>query len=219
MTIAKSPELDSGSPLFAPQVALGSADVLGLETTQVTMSEYPQIVAPLSFEGNVTAESHRVGSLRYHRAWPELGLENLPVRGSLKSSGPTEPLSISTSGIVIKGFDQFKTLRNWPDKEIQCLIYPFDDNQALHWIIQQSQPQDGYSPYARILLAIELLGDSITQTARENMRLGGKYKGFANLENLSELHRNKEVARITKVAEGYVGYAIKLRRKASDEIK
>jgi hypothetical protein len=94
-----------------------------------------------------------------------------------------------------------------------------DDSQALHLIIEQSEPQNGYSPYARILLATELLGDCITEAARENMRLGGKYKGLPNLENLSEVHRNREIARIAKVAVGYVGYAEKLRRHAADEIK
>jgi hypothetical protein len=111
------------------------------------------------------------------------------------------------------------TVRYRPDKEIQCLVYPFDDNQALHWIIQQSEPQDGYSPYARYLLTFELLDDCITRAARENMRLGGKYKGLPNLENLSEVHHDKEIARIAKIAVGYVGYAHKLRRQASDEIK
>ena len=184
-----------------------------------TMSEYPQIVAPLRIVGDVTAEPRQVGSLRYHRAWSECGLENLAVPGCLKSSDPMEPLYISTSGIVIKGLDQFKVLHARQDEKIKCFIYPLDDNQALQWILEQSVPQNGPSPYARFLLATELLGDRITELARENMRLGGKYKGFPNLENLSEVHRNREIARIARVAVGYVGYAQKLRRQAADEIK
>ena len=80
-------------------------------------------------------------------------------------------------------------------------------------------PPNGPSPYARILLAADLIDDWITEAARENMRLGGKYKGLPNLENLSEVHRNKEIARISGVASGYVGYAQRLRRQAADEIK
>jgi hypothetical protein len=184
-----------------------------------TMSEYPQIVAPLRIVGDVTAEPRQVGSLRYHRAWSECGLENLAVPGCLKSSDPMEPLYISTSGIVLRGLDQFQALRSRPSEKVNCIVYPWTEDEALQWILEQSVPQNGPSPYARFLLATELLGDRITELARENMRLGGKYKGFPNLENLSEVHRNREIARIARVAVGYVGYAQKLRRQAADEIK
>ena len=85
-----------------------------------TMSEHPQIMAPLRIVGDITVEPRQVGSLRYHHAWSECGLENLAVPGCLKSSDPMEPLYVSTSGIVMKGFDLFKVLRARQDEKIKC---------------------------------------------------------------------------------------------------
>jgi hypothetical protein len=102
---------------------------------------------------------------------------------------------------------------------ITCIVFPWDDDEALQRIIEQTAPQHALSEYARILLTRDLLDSWLKDLARENMRLGGQHKGLSNLTNLTQVHRRKEIARIAMVAEGYVSYAASLYAGATEEIK
>jgi hypothetical protein len=181
--------------------------------------EFPQIVAPLRLVGDVTVRERQVGSLRLHPSWSELGLAHHAVPVCLKSSTPGEPIQISTSGIVLKGIDQFEALRSQPKEMISCIVFPWDDDEALQWIIEQTAPQGALSEYARILLTRDLLDSWLKELAKENMRLGGEHKGLSNLTNLTQVHRRKEIARVAMVAEGYVSYAARLHAEATEEVK
>jgi hypothetical protein len=180
---------------------------------------YPHIVAPLRIVGDVTVEERRVGSLRLHLSWSDLGLAHHAVPACLKSHTAGEPIQISTSGIVLKGINQFEASRSRPDEMITCIVFPWDDDEALQRIIEQTAPQDALSGYPRILLARDLLDSWLKELAIENMRLGGEHKGLSNLTNLTQIHRRKEIARVAMVAEGYVSYAARLNADATDEVK
>jgi hypothetical protein len=164
-------------------------------------------------------ELRQISSLRIHPACASRGLHSLPIPETLKALDRSELISVSSSGIVMKGLDLFTELSAKPDGKVKVLVHPIDDLQALEWIIRQSAPKSGYSGYARFLLTKDLFDESMRQLGRENMRLGGKYKGLSNLENLTEIRRNEEFARKAVIGVTYVGYASKLEMEASDEVK
>lgn len=189
------------------------------ENLDLDKNGYPYIVAPLRIDGAVTVEDRQIGSLRLHPSWSDLGLAHQAVPACLKTHTVGEPIQVSTSGIVLKGIDQFEAFRSQADEMITCIVFPWDDDEALQRIIEQTAPQDALSEYSRILLARDLLDSWLKELAKENMRLGGKHKGLSNLTNLTEVHRRKEIARVARVAEGYVSYATRLSAAATNEVK
>lgn len=182
------------------------------------MNGHPQIIAPLRITGEVTIAMRQVGSLRVHPAWHDCGLDHLAFPAALNSHTADDPIHISTSGIVVKGFNQLKQFE--PTAEISCFVYPWDDDEALQRIIEQSAPQGGLSDYARILLTIELLDAWLKGLAAENMRRGGQHgRGLSNLTDLKPVQRRREIARVAQVAEGYVSYAARIKCEAIPAVK
>jgi hypothetical protein len=64
-----------------------------------------------------------------------------------------------------------------------------------------------------------LLDAWLKDLGRDNMSLGGELKGLSKLTNLTRVHRRKEIARIARVAEGYVWYTTRIEQEAIDEVK
>jgi hypothetical protein len=140
-----------------------------------------------------------VQQLRLHPALRELGWAG--VIGELNEAikptnrSVTEPILITTSGIVLAGLGRWRSALFDGRHEINCIQYPLGEDEALQFIISHHQPQPGWNAFIRIRLALTL-ETYLRQKALDNMRAGGKYKGLANLPEAEHIDVREEIARI-----------------------
>ncbi|MGA7754565.1 MAG: hypothetical protein WCB05_17160 [Candidatus Sulfotelmatobacter sp.] len=105
-----------------------------------------------------------------------------------------EAVRITTSGVILDGFDvwQFAILNRC--REIDCIEYPLDEHDALQFLIAH-HPRRSFNLFVRISLALTL-EPFFQQKALENMQLGGKYKGLAKLPEAERISVRKKVAEL-----------------------
>lgn len=77
--------------------------------------------------------------------------------------------------------------------EIDCIEHSLSADDALAFILSHHQTQRGWNAFVRIRLALTLK-PSLQQAALNNMRLGGKYKGLANLPEVQHIDVRKQIA-------------------------
>ena len=77
--------------------------------------------------------------------------------------------------------------------EIYCIEHSLSADDSLAFILIHHQTQRGWNAFVRIRLALTLK-PSLQQAALNNMRLGGKYKGLANLPEVQHIDVRKQVA-------------------------
>ena len=137
------------------------------------------------------------GQLWTHRAMEELGWTGLigEFNEAVPQTNPsaTEPILITTSGTILAGFGRWRSALFDRWQEINCIEYPLTEVEALEFIIRHHQPQRGWNAFVRIRLALTL-EPYFQQTALENMRVGGKYKGWANLPEAEHMEVRQQIA-------------------------
>jgi hypothetical protein len=142
------------------------------------------------------------GQLRLHPAMKELGwtgvIDELNDAAGPRNPSVTEPILITTSGIILAGIGRWRSAVFDDGNEISCIEYPLSENEALQFIISHHQPERGWNAFMRIRLALKL-EPYLQNKARENMRAGGKYKGSANLPEGQRIDVREEIARIARV--------------------
>jgi hypothetical protein len=140
--------------------------------------------------------------LRQHRALDELGWTGDPeefnnaVRFSLGSI--PEPILITPNGTVLAGFGRWRLAMFEGTREIHCIEYPLSEDESLPFILKYHQARRGWNAFVRICLALTRK-PLLQQTALDNMRTGGKYKGWANLPDLQRIDVREEIARTSGV--------------------
>jgi hypothetical protein len=107
----------------------------------------------------------------------------------------TEPILITTCGIILAGIGRWRSALLNDPQEINCIEYSFNEEEALQFIICHHQPQRGWNAFIRIRLALTL-EPYFQQRARENMGAGGKCKGLANLPEAQHIDVRQEIARV-----------------------
>jgi hypothetical protein len=107
----------------------------------------------------------------------------------------TEPILITTCGIILAGIGRWRSALLNDPQGINCIEYSFNEEEALQFIICHHQPQRGWNAFIRIRLALTL-EPYLQQKALENMRAGGRYKGWANLPEAQHIDVRKEIARV-----------------------
>jgi hypothetical protein len=136
--------------------------------------------------------------LRLHPALQEVGW--IGVVGELNEAvrptnlSLTEPILITTRGIILAGIGRWRSAILDGRQEINCIEYPLSEEEALQFIISHHQPQRGWNAFIRIRLALTL-EPYFQQKALENMRAGGKYKGLANLPEAQHIDVRQGIAR------------------------
>ncbi len=165
-------------------------------------------VPPQSF--NPTAMSRLEGrpvvrfpeQLRLHRALEELGwtgvIDEFNDAARLTNPSVTEPILITTNGTILAGFGRWRLAVFDGRHEIHCIEYPLSEDEALQFILTHHQTRRGWNAFVRIRLALTL-EPYFQQRALDNMRAGGKYKGWANLPEAQHIEVRQEIARAAGV--------------------
>ncbi len=140
--------------------------------------------------------------LRLHRALDELGwagaIDDFNDAARVKNQSATKPIFITTNGTILAGFGRWKLAVLGGEKEIPCIEYSLSEDEALKFILRHHQPNRGWNSFVRIRLALNL-EPHLRQKALENMRVGGKYKGSANLPDLERIDVRREIAEVAGV--------------------
>jgi hypothetical protein len=140
--------------------------------------------------------------LRLHRALEEFGwtgeIEEFNQAARLSHLSVTDPILITTSGTILSGFGRWQSAVFNGLFEINCIEYPFNEDESLQFILTHHQTRSGWNDFVRICLALAL-ETTLQQNAIENMRAGGKLKGLANLPEADRIDVRKEIARAAGV--------------------
>jgi len=176
--------------------------------------ELVSAVAQQSF--NPTAMSRLVGhpvvrspeQLRLHPAMKELGwtgvIDELNAAARLKDHSLPEQVLITTNGSILAGFGRWRLAMLEGRHEINCIEYPLGEDEALQFILTHHQTRCGWDDFVRIRLAL-ILEPTLQQSALDNMRAGGKYKGSTNLSEADRIDVREEIARRSGTGTGNVG--------------
>ena len=83
-------------------------------------------------------------------------------------------------------------------REIPCIECALDKDDSLRFILTHHEIRRGWNDFVGIRLALTMKS-SLREKALENMRVGGKYKGLANLPDLQRIDVRQEIANIAGV--------------------
>jgi hypothetical protein len=147
------------------------------------------------------------GQLRLHPALEELDwvgvIGELNEAVQLTSPSVTEPILITTNGIILAGFGPWRSALFDSRQEINCIEYPLNEEQALQFMLSCHRPRRGWNDFIRICVALKL-ELSLQQRARDNMSAGGKYKGSTNLSGADRIDVRREIAKAAGTGTGNV---------------
>jgi len=116
----------------------------------------------------------------------------------LTNPSVTEPILITTNGTILAGFGRWRLAVFERRREIHCIEYPLSEDESLQFTLTHHQTRGGWNAFVRICLALTL-EPYFQQRALNNMRAGGKYKGWANLPDLQRIEVRQEVANAAAV--------------------
>ena len=137
--------------------------------------------------------------LRLHPAMKELCwtgvIDELNDAARLKDHSVPEQVHITTNGTILAGFGLWRSAVLDGRHEINCIEYPLNEDQALQFILTHHQTRCGWNDFVRIRLALTL-EPNLQQSALDNMRAGGKYKGLASLPEAQRIDVRQEIANI-----------------------
>jgi hypothetical protein len=142
--------------------------------------------------------------LRLHPALQELSwtgaIDEFNDAARLKDQSVLEPILITTNGTILAGFGRWQLAVSERRHEINCIEYPLSEDDSLQFILTHHQTRWGWNRFVRICLALTL-EPSLQQRALDNMRAGGKYKGWANLPEAQRINLRQEIAGIAGVGD------------------
>jgi len=183
----------------------------GLDLASIRSSSVGEVISavpPQSFNPTAVSRLEWLAvvrspeQLRLHPALEELGWVSLisELNKAVRQTNPsvTEPILITTNGIILAGIGRWRSAIFDGRHEINCSEYPFTEDQDLHFILTHHQTRRGWNDFIRICLALKL-EPYFQQRARDNMRAGGRYKGLANLPEAQHIDVREEIARFAGV--------------------
>jgi len=140
--------------------------------------------------------------LRLHRALEELGWTGMidEFNEAIRQTNAfvPEPILITTEGTILAGFGRWQLAVFEGRREISCLECALDEDDSLQFILTHHQIRRGWNDFVRIRLALTMKS-SLREKALENMRVGGKYKGLANLPEVERIDVSQAIANIARV--------------------
>ena len=164
----------------------------------------PSVISRL--EGRPVVRSPE--QLRLHPALNEIGwtsvADEFNEAARLTNPSVIDPILIAPNEIVLAGFGGWR-LAVFDDKpEIHCIEYPLTEDESLQFILAHHQVRRGWNDFVRIRLALTQKS-SLRQRALENMRVGGKCKGLADLPDVQCIDVRREIANLAAVCPRNVG--------------
>ena len=140
--------------------------------------------------------------LRLHRALEELGwtgmIDEFNEATQQTNAFVPEPILITTDGTILAGFGRWQLAVFEGRREIFCIECALDEDDSLQFILTHHQIRRGWNDFVRIRLALTMKS-SLREKALENMRVGGKYKGLANLPEVECIDVSQAIANIAGV--------------------
>jgi hypothetical protein len=121
----------------------------------------------------------------------------------LKDQSAPVPILVTTNGTIIAGFGRWRSAVFDGGREIDCIEYPIGEDESLRFTLAYHQTRCGWNAFVLIRLALAL-ETNLQQSALDNMRAGGRYKGSANLPEAQHVDVREEIARIAGVCPRYV---------------
>jgi hypothetical protein len=181
------------------------------DISRVSDSNALEVIASVPSPFNPTAMSRSEGrpvvrlprQLRLHRALDELGwtgaMDELNEAARLKNQSVSEPILITTNGTILAGFGHWRLAVFDRRHEISCIEYQLSEDDALQFILTHHQTRHGWNAFVRTCLALTRK-PFFQKRALDNMRAGGKYKGWANLPEVQNIEVRQEVANVAGVS-------------------
>ncbi len=180
------------------------ASIRSLGTVEAISAVPPQPFNPTAvswLEGRPVVRSPE--QLRLHRALGELGwtgvIDEFNDAARLKNLSVTEPILVTTNGMILAGFGRWRLAVFERRREIPCIEYPLSEDDALQFILTHHQARRGWNAFVRTCLALTVK-PLFQKRAIDNMRAGGKYKGWANLPEVQTIEVRQEVANVAGVS-------------------
>jgi hypothetical protein len=137
------------------------------------------------------------GQLRIHPVLLKLNLVsaliNNAVHGRKPQESVSEPVLITSSGIVISGVKEWHAAVSEGRSAVACTEYQLSDDEALQLILTLQQSRAAWNAFTRIQIALQQ-EPYLQAKARANQIAGGKDKGSANLPEARRIDVREEIA-------------------------
>jgi hypothetical protein len=168
------------------------------------------IISPISQPCDPTLSSipgarpvvHCPGELRLHGALLEIRwtgvVDELDDAARLKNQCMNEPILVTPNGTILAGFGRWQLAIVEGRRQIHCIEYALDEDESINFILSYHQSRHGWNSFVRIRLALTV-EPSLQQRALDNMRVGGRYKGWANLPEAQRLDVRQQIATLAGV--------------------
>ena len=115
-----------------------------------------------------------------------------------------EPILVTPGRTILGGFERWLGAKSSGARTVPCIEHPIDEDKALEFILRSHCQRMAWNPFVRIRMALTY-ESNFRRQALENMRIGGKYKGSADLPNPAHIDVRNEVARLAAVGDRSVG--------------
>jgi len=113
------------------------------------------------------------------------------------------PICITKDGKVLKGLEEWELGRKRNLQKVNCLVVDLNEEEIVHWILDQYRTTEQLNDFIRILIARNLK-PFLSERAKENERLGGILKGSINLPEALRIDCRAQIARAANVADHQV---------------
>jgi len=114
-----------------------------------------------------------------------------------------EPIIITRSGTILKGFGRWRSAILNGEPQILCLVSQVDEEDAAKAILMEHRPQCGWNDFIRISLALSE-EERFREKAIENMSAGGRKKSATNLSEADRIDVALEIANLAGTGVGNV---------------
>lgn len=221
--IQKKPnELPDRLSISRSEELLSSGSILGIEKPGANCGSPPSAFNPIELKPFQPRPVVRgPGQLRLHPAMEELGWKGLvdELNGAARLRGQSGPelIFITTSGTILAGFGRWQLALLEQRDQVHCIEYSLDENESLSYILAHHQPSRNWNAFVRIRLALTLT-PYFQLKALNNMRIGGKHKGLANLPKADHIDVRQEIARVAGVGSRNVGHVKTILEKAAPRL-
>jgi hypothetical protein len=163
----------------------------------------------------------RLAVLHFHQSFDKYQIgESSAAFGIAAHWDPkvAEPIHITSSGTILKGFDVYKLARQNNVEWVACLEYSLEEAQAPGWILEHNRPRKGLNAPHRALLALESKAPELRMHAGENQRAGGLRGLLDRLPKAAAINCRRELARSADVGEKTIDCMQKAVNSAAPEV-
>ena len=114
-----------------------------------------------------------------------------------------EPILVTDTGVVLAGSGRWQIALSQNETELKCIQFQLSLDDALIFILRHHQPRRGWNPFIRICVALNL-EPYLKERALENMRAGGRFKGWPNLAKADHIEVRREIGRLASTGKANV---------------